>query len=257
MKKVSSDILDPYCGLGCGWSRPVPETVLKGKKAAAKKYASKQEEAKALRQARVATRKTIIKRAEKYAQEYRQARVDLVKARRAAKVAGQLFVEPEAKIGFVVRIRGINNVSPKARKILQLLRLRQIHNGVFVRLTKPVIEMLRIVQPYIAYGYPSLKTVRELIYKRGFAKLNSERIPITDNALIEQHLGKHGIICVEDLVHEIFTSGPNFKYASRFLWPFKLNAPRGGFVQKLRNFTEGGDAGNRQQYINDLVSRMN
>ena len=34
---------------------------------------------------------------------------------------------------FAVRIRGINDMHPKTRKILQLLRLRQIHNGVFVR----------------------------------------------------------------------------------------------------------------------------
>jgi len=53
------------------------------------------------------------------------------------------------------------------------------------------------------------RSVRELIYKRGFAKVNKQRIPITDNAIIEQSLGKFGIICVEDLVHEIFTVGPN------------------------------------------------
>ena len=34
---------------------------------------------------------------------------------------------------FAIRIRGINDMHPKTRKILQLLRLRQIHNGVFVR----------------------------------------------------------------------------------------------------------------------------
>lgn len=34
--------------------------------------------------------------------------------------------------------------------------------------------------------------------------------------------GKYNIICMEDLIHEIFTVGPNFKYASNFLWPFKV-----------------------------------
>jgi len=35
--------------------------------------------------------------------------------------------------------------------------------------------MLKLVQPYVTYGFPSLKTVRELIYKRGFGKVcNSE-----------------------------------------------------------------------------------
>ena len=43
------------------------------------------------------------------------------------------YVEPEGKVVFAIRIRGINDMHPKTRKILQLLRLRQIHNGVFVR----------------------------------------------------------------------------------------------------------------------------
>jgi hypothetical protein len=46
--------------------------------------------------------------------------------------------------------------------------------------------MLRRVEPYITWGYPNLKTVRELIYKRGYGKVNGSRIPLTDNSVIEQ-----------------------------------------------------------------------
>lgn len=46
----------------------------------------------------------------------------------------------------------INGVSPRVRKILQLLRLRQINNGVFIKLNKATINMLRLVEPYIAWG---------------------------------------------------------------------------------------------------------
>jgi large subunit ribosomal protein L7e len=94
---------------------------------------------------------------------------------------------------------------------LQLLRLRQINNGVFVRVTKATEQMLRLVEPYITYGEPNLKTVRELIYKRGYGKVDKQRIPLADNAVIEAALGKFDILCVEDLVHEIITAGPNFK----------------------------------------------
>lgn len=76
----------------------------------------------------------------------------------------------------VVRIRGIIGVSPKVRKILQLLRLRQINNAVFVKLNAATVKMLRLVEPYVAYGYPNLKTVRELIYKRGFGKVRRRRL---------------------------------------------------------------------------------
>jgi large subunit ribosomal protein L7e len=116
--------------------------------------------------------------------------------------------------------------------------------------------MLRLVEPYIAYGYPNLKTVKDIIYKRGFGKVNKMRIPITDNAIIENELGKFGIICMEDLVHEIFTCGPHFKQAANFLWPFQLSSPVGGFKNKLIHFNEGGDGGNAGEKIGALVNRM-
>uniref|UniRef100_A0A8D1ARV9 Large ribosomal subunit protein uL30-like ferredoxin-like fold domain-containing protein n=2 Tax=Euteleostomi TaxID=117571 RepID=A0A8D1ARV9_PIG len=127
-----------------------------------------------------------------------------------ARKAGNYYVPAEPKLAFVIRIRGINGVSPKVRKVLQLLRLRQIFNGVFVKLNKATINMLRIAEPYIAWGYPNLKSVRELIYKRGFGKIKKQRIALTDNSLIEKTLGQCGIICVEDLIHEIYTVGKNF-----------------------------------------------
>lgn len=72
---------------------------------------------------------------------------------------GNYYVPDEPKLAFVVRIRGINGLSPKPRKVLQLLRLRQINNGVFVKLNKATINMLRIAEPFIAYGYPNLKVI--------------------------------------------------------------------------------------------------
>lgn len=136
------------------------------------------------------------------------------------------------------------------------------------------------------FRYPNLKSVRELIYKRGYGKVNKQRIALTDNSIIEQvcmvyhvisilllvcsitqnfqwhniqcqTLGKHGIICIEDLIHEILTVGPHFREANNFLWPFKLKAPLGGLQKKRNHYVEGGDAGNREDYINELIRRMN
>ena len=39
--------------------------------------------------------------------------------------------------------------------------------------------------------YPNLKFVNELIYKRGYGKINKKRIALTDNALIARSLGKY------------------------------------------------------------------
>ncbi|XP_026395208.1 60S ribosomal protein L7-4-like [Papaver somniferum] len=202
-------------------------------------------------------RKLIYKRAEQYAKEYSEQERELIRLKREAKLKGGFYVNPEAKLLFIVRIRGINAMDPKTKKILQLFRLRQIFNGVFLKVNKATLQMLQRVGPYVTYGYPNLKTVKELIYKRGYGKLNKRRTALTDNSIVEQGLGKYGIICVEDLIHEIMTVGPHFKQANNFLWPFKLSAPLGGLKKKRNHFVEGGDAGNREDYINKLVRRMN
>ena len=50
---------------------------------------------------------------------------------------------------------------------------------------KPLIVKYILVY----FSYPNLKSVRELIYKRGYAKVGGQRIPLTDNSIIEKSLG--------------------------------------------------------------------
>ncbi|CDP18042.1 unnamed protein product [Coffea canephora] len=44
---------------------------------------------------------------------------------------------------------------PRTKKILQLLHLRQIFNGVFLKVNKAMLNMLQGIEPYVAYGYPT------------------------------------------------------------------------------------------------------
>ncbi|KAL5990892.1 hypothetical protein ACLOJK_011797 [Asimina triloba] len=235
----------------------IPESVLKKRKRNEEWELARKKEVEAKRKKSKGSRKLIFKRAEQYAKEYESQEKELISLKREARLKGGFYVSPEAKLLFIIRIRGINAMHPKTRKILQLLRLRQIFNGVFLKVNKATVNMLQRVEPYVTYGYPNLKSVRELIYKRGYGKVDKQRIALTDNSIIEQTLGKHNIICIEDLVHEIMTVGPHFKEANNFLWPFKLKAPLGGLKKKRNHYVEGGDAGNRENYINELIRRMN
>ena len=134
---------------------------------------------------------------------------------------------------FIIKFTSINKLAPQPRKILQLFRLRQLHNGAFIKLNKATIGMLKRVEPYITYGYLNRKAISDLIYKRGHIKVHGMRVPIQDNELIEKSLGeKSNIICVEDLINEIYSCGEHFKEANSLLWSFKLNPPRGGFNNK-------------------------
>lgn len=50
---------------------------------------------------------------------------------------------------------------------------------------------------------------------------------------MEEALGDLGILCLNDLVHEIYSVGSNFDKVVQFLHIFKLAAPVGGFESKI------------------------
>ena len=45
-----------------------------------------------------------------------------------------------------------------------------------------------ITFPFCIGRYPNLKSVNDLIYKKGLVKINKQRVPLTDNNIIEQVL---------------------------------------------------------------------
>ncbi|CBI38935.3 hypothetical protein VitviT2T_014008 [Vitis vinifera] len=235
----------------------IPEVILKKRKSN-EEWAIKRRQQLEERNLRSKQNKAFnLKTAEQYIQEYRNRELDLIQMKHRGKKRKLSLETLDSKLLFVIRIQGKNDMHPKTRKILYFLRLRKIFDGVLVKANEGILEMLQKVEPYVAYGYPNLKNVRELIYKKGFAKIEGQKVPLTDNNIIEQALGKHGIMCIEDIVHEIANVGPHFKEVNSFLWPFTLNKPEGGFQGKKKLFKEGGDAGNRGDKINELIGKMN
>lgn len=207
-------------------------------------------------------RKKQAERIRSYHQKYQRLEEEKKGKILAARKDGNFFKPKDAHFAIVIRIRGINAISPKVRKVLEIFRLLQIHNAVFVKLNKATTNMLKLIQPYVAFGYPKVETVRKLVYKRGYAKIRHRpgsisRIPIMDNELILEHLGKYGMETVEDIVDQIVTAGTHFQQATNFLWPFKLNSPRGGYRGGKRNhYLEGGTYGNWEHKIDSMVLRM-
>jgi len=235
----------------------VPEALAK-KRARYAKLAAKNTEARAqAKKDAVIKRRSIVAKARKYAAEYANDKKVMANQLKSAKKQGNFFVPDAPKLAVVTRIRGINQISPKPKKVLKLLRLRQIGNTVFVRLNQSSIQMLRMADPFITWGYPTQETISKMIYKRGAGNLNGQRIKLSNNAIIEKGLGHLGINCIEDLIHEIYTVGKNFKEANNWLFPIKLSTPRGGWNKVTNHFIEGGDFGNREEYINALIKRMN
>jgi large subunit ribosomal protein L7e len=235
---------------------PAPEGIAKAKRAKVDSKVLKAARRKRLSIKGRRLNKEILARGVKYHRAYKSLASTIKNDRKIALDNGNFYVPAEAKVAFVIRIRGINDMPPKEKKILQLLRLRQIFNGVFIKLNKATINMLNRVGPYIAWGYPSKETIAKLVYKRGYGKVKGQRIKLVNNSVVQKTLGKEGQICVEDVIYQITTCGDKFKQVSNFLWPFKMSAPRHGLRAKRKHFVEGGDYGNREEYINRLILRM-
>ena len=151
---------------------PGPETLKKKQKNFAElkiKYLRKKFAQKMLQQAR---QNLIYETAKHNHKEYRQIYRNEIQMARMAGKAGNFYVPVEPKWASVIRVRVISGVSPEDQKLLWLISICQIFNSTFVKLNKVSNNMLRIVEPYIAWGYPNLKSVNELICKCCYDQIN-------------------------------------------------------------------------------------
>lgn len=69
--------------------------------------------------------------------------------------------------------------------------------------------------------------------------------------------GKQGIICLEDLIHEIHSVGKGFRAANNFLLPFQLSVPRHAARDKVGLLKDLGDPGFRGSDVNAIIRLLN
>ncbi|KAL7577591.1 hypothetical protein ACA910_015115 [Epithemia clementina (nom. ined.)] len=159
---------------------------------------------------------------------------------------------------FVIRIRGHEGLPRSTRSVLKEFRLRNQHDGVFVKYDEITRKKLHLIEPWVIYGIPSKSVVTDLITRRGFVTSEEkERIPLSDNVTVEKALGeKHGLICVEDLIHEIYEVGSAFEAASKFLWPFRLADSKSEFQRKTLRLKDGKQYGDQGEAIDEFIQQV-
>ncbi|XP_022427135.1 60S ribosomal protein L7-like 1 [Delphinapterus leucas] len=221
----------------------VPENLLKKRKAYQDLKATQAKQALLQRKEQRKGKEIKFKRLEWFLHDsWRQLR-DKVRLRRLEVKPHGLEVPDKHSLAFVLRIERINGVSLLVQRTIARLRLNKIFSGVFMQVTPQTIKTLRIVEPYVTWGFPNLKSVWELILKRGQAKVKNKIIPLTDNTVIEEYLGNFGVICLEDLIHEIAFLGKNFQVISGFLCPFQLSVARHATKNRVGFLKEVGSPG--------------
>lgn len=157
----------------------------------------------------------------------------------------------------IIRHRNAQGLSVPSKRILNKLHLTEQNSAVFARLDKELIRLLILVRPFVVYGKPSLKSITTLIKTRAFY-LNDEkkREALKDNTIVEKKLGQYGIVCIDDIIHEIYTLGENFNEVVKFLAPFKLSYATGTFEKKILQKDNIGAGGDRGENIDELIDIM-
>ena len=99
-----------------------------------------------------------------------------------------------------------------------------MNSAAFVRINQKTLGYIKKVEPYITYGlvrmkkkyfiifdkilfissliyffffisYPSRQLISDLIYKKGFAKVDGKRTAINNNEIVENNFGEKGLVC--------------------------------------------------------------
>jgi len=161
-----------------------------------------------------------------------------------------------APMVFVIRIRDGLGAPKSVRQTLSRLRLRNLHQGVFVRYDETHRKMLHLVEPWVVYGPPTKAVVSDLVERRGYGRIDGKRVPLSDNNLIEEALGEFNIVCKEDLVHELCQVEENFGKAAAFLWPFHLSDNKTTFERRTLKLKDGKDYGDRGEAITEYIQAV-
>ena len=167
----------------------------------------------------------------------------------------QIPLDTSDELLAVVRIHNPRDASKQTKTLLSKLRLTDDYAVVFIRRTPKVMHDLVLVEPFVAWGHPNLTTIQELLSKRAFAMIDNKRVPVSDNTVVEDHLGDKGLICVADMEHEIQTMGPAFDAVNSFLAPFVLDSPftKSDIKWLHNNKIPAGDQGDK---INEIIKGM-
>ncbi|KAL8269637.1 hypothetical protein Esti_006436 [Eimeria stiedai] len=166
---------------------------------------------------------------------------------------------PEARIYCVVR-NNRKGGCKQTREALASLGLTQQYKCTLIANDEHANSTLRKVAPFVFYGLPKLETIRRLFLTRhadpppciaaaavvagGAAVValpdgvvvacgaccrgrmrteeEGESQPISNNVMIEDAFGSMGIVCLEDLIQEVFTCGPHFRQIMEKIGTFQL-----------------------------------
>jgi len=203
--------------------------------------------------------------------EYKKGKLRIVRAEKLVKNArirqadrrrlmnGKKKKVPQAPRGRTLavvrngRLGGMREV----KKTMKALGINKRHTLVFLPNTEDTVTSLNVCKPFLFWGRPSFKTVFNVVHKKVVFRdpdAPKGRTILSDNTLIEKHLGDLGVLCTEDLAHTLHTNGKAFREVSDRLWPVPLgDAKKANGMVHDKKFTFGDLSGAIDMKLSKLL----
>jgi large subunit ribosomal protein L7e len=170
----------------------------------------------------------------------------------------------DAKMVFCIRIRNNDCIPKQVKHILDTNGLRHLHDGVFLRYDNDVLRrQLHLCEPWIVYGPPTAAAVKELLERRGYAKIKGERIALSDNTVVETALQNHVLTNGGGGGNTVDNDNGDNKEATRlfdivkkFLWPFRLADTKTKFERTVLKLKDGKDYGDKGEAIQEYIAQV-
>lgn len=197
-----------------------------------------------------------IKRPEDFVIEYREKQKNYRQYKNRKNKKLDILNIQDNDLIFIIRIKGNKHLTDHQKTIFKILKLIKQHEGSIYIVDKNLKKIISSVENFIIYGFINKKNFKNILSKRGFLKYDNGLKAIKSNKLVEDVFGEQNIICIEDLVSEVFSKGKHFVVIKKFLRTFKLNKPTEGYGDKSSKFEKGGAWGFYGEKLNSLIEKM-
>eukprot|EP00930_Biecheleria_cincta_P061183 TRINITY_DN46742_c0_g1_i1.p1 TRINITY_DN46742_c0_g1~~TRINITY_DN46742_c0_g1_i1.p1 ORF type:complete len:286 (-),score=68.86 TRINITY_DN46742_c0_g1_i1:120-905(-) len=178
-------------------------------------------------------------RSKKSQKDFKKGKLNIIRAEKLVKNARTRTMDahrlktqekkkkPKLQQGAVLTVarNGRMGGTKEVKIALRELGLQRRHQMTFRLNNEETSKRLQIAKPFCFWGVPTFKAVFDIVHKKAeFRDKDSQggRTVLSDNILIEKHLGDLGVLCTEDLAHVIHTGGKGFKEVMQRLCPVTL-----------------------------------
>ncbi|QLC32908.1 50S ribosomal protein L30 [Halarchaeum sp. CBA1220] len=150
----------------------------------------------------------------------------------------------------IVQLRGEVDMRETVEDTLSMLNLHRVNHATFVPETETYAGMIAKVNDYVAYGEPSLETVKALVAKRAEPLEGDADV---DDEWVEENTDYDD---VDDLARALFNEKTTLREEG--LSPvLRLHPPRGGHQGIKQPQSQGGQLGKQTtEQVDELLERM-